>query len=249
MPYDLRRLLLGNDEQCEEFRRNIRTYNNNFGFTSFAAKYDPELIRNTKGVYTFKIQGQVYHFLNDLHQSSEKPTGIQLYFYDTDMELNARQERCPQLNPKTIKLLMEILSRNPYTIFFKSLREVPNIDNHDIILNTQPGLDQHVYNLLSVSQVTAILTERETNTVDKRCHIQVYTHSNSSRRIHHDFGCYDALQYPLLFPFGQNGWHYGIERVPTSQKGKGAICNAQESVDFNNIQSADDIIEFENRGK
>lgn len=90
MPYDLRRLFTDNDEESSHFRNNVRTYNNNMGFTSFAAKYDSELTRNTKGVYTVCVQGQVYHFLNGLIQSDDKPSGIQLYFFDTDEELRRR---------------------------------------------------------------------------------------------------------------------------------------------------------------
>ncbi|KAK9688716.1 hypothetical protein RND81_09G006000 [Saponaria officinalis] len=29
----------------------------------------------------------------------------------------------------------------------------------------------------------------------------------------HYYGCYDPLQYPLLFPRGESGWHQGISRV------------------------------------
>ena len=64
MSYDLKRLFIANDEESAHFRNIVRTYNNNLGFTSFAAKYDSELTKNTKGVYTFRVQGQVYHFLD-----------------------------------------------------------------------------------------------------------------------------------------------------------------------------------------
>ena len=38
--------------------------------------------------------------------------------------------------------------------------------------------------------------------------------SARTHRIRHYYGCYDALQYPLLFPYGKNGWHPGIPRLP-----------------------------------
>ena len=46
MPYDLRHLFIGDDEECEHFRKNARTYNNNVSFTAFVAKYDPQLTKN-----------------------------------------------------------------------------------------------------------------------------------------------------------------------------------------------------------
>ena len=85
MPYDLHRLFIGDD-----VRKNARTYNNNVSFTTFAAKYDPELTKNKHGVYTFRIQGQVYHFLDGLVSQHHKPSSIQLYFFYTDEELTRR---------------------------------------------------------------------------------------------------------------------------------------------------------------
>jgi hypothetical protein len=99
MPYDIAHLLINNDEKAMEFRRLIRSYNNSFAFTTFAAKHDSKLIKNTKAVYTFKIQGQVYHFLEDLVCQTKRPIGIQLYFYDIKIELNKRIKTSPQFNP------------------------------------------------------------------------------------------------------------------------------------------------------
>ena len=156
MPYDLIRFFTGTDEESIEFRRNIRTFNNNLAFTTFAARYDRNLTKNSKGVYTFRIQGQVYHFLNSLIPSASSPTGIQLLFYDYDDKVSRRLQDSPRLRVDTLKFLMHILQRNPYTKFFKSLREIPHLERHRIILNSDPGLDQRVYNLPATSQVAAI---------------------------------------------------------------------------------------------
>ena len=51
MPYALKRLFIGNDEECEHFRKNSRTYNNNVAFTSYGARYDRELTKNRRGLY------------------------------------------------------------------------------------------------------------------------------------------------------------------------------------------------------
>nr|XP_027118300.1 uncharacterized protein LOC113735497 [Coffea arabica] len=172
MPYDLKRLFIGNDEESAHFRNNVRTYNNNLGFTTFAAKYDSDLTKNTKGVYTFRVQGQVYHFLDGLIHLGDRPSGIQLYFFDTDEELAKRLGNSDKLREHTLRLLMRVLSNNPYTRFFKSLKDVPNIDNLNIVLNCYPSLDQRVYNLPSASQVAAIWTESEDQSSDRRAHIR-----------------------------------------------------------------------------
>ena len=178
MPYALKRLFIGNNEECEHFRKLSRTYNNNISFTLFAAKYDPKLTRNTRGVYTFHVQRQVYHFLNSLSQSDDRPCGIHLYFFDIDEELIRRVAASDKLRESTLKLLMDILSNNPYARFFKDLSDVPDLEKHSVVLNCFPGLDQCIYNLPSASQVAAIWTENDDESFDKQPHILVYSWSS-----------------------------------------------------------------------
>ncbi|XP_027155566.1 uncharacterized protein LOC113755901 [Coffea eugenioides] len=212
MPYSLKRLFTGSDEECEDFRRKARTYNNNVAFTSYAAKYDRELTKNKLGVYTFRVQAQ----------NSDK------------------------LREDTLKLLMNLLQDNPYAKFFKSLRDVPNLEDHRIILNCNPGLDQRVYNLPTTSQVAAIWTETDDHSVDMRPHIQVYSHSSTSYRVQPYYGCCDSLQYPLLFPRGESGWHYGIKRF--HKKGKnGTFSEVDPSVDLSSIHTPSQLLELEQR--
>ena len=56
IPYSLQRLFTDRTEKCVHFRNNIRTYNNNFAFTSLGAKYFKELTKNSHGMYTFRVQ-------------------------------------------------------------------------------------------------------------------------------------------------------------------------------------------------
>ena len=84
------------------------------------------------------------------------PIGIQLYFYDQEKELSKRLSVSPRLRESTLKLLMGILDKNPYTRFFKSLRDFPNLDDHNIFLNFNLGLDQRLYNVAISSEVAAI---------------------------------------------------------------------------------------------
>ncbi|XP_027174256.1 uncharacterized protein LOC113773851 [Coffea eugenioides] len=246
MPYDLKRLFIENDEESAHFRNNVRTYNSNLGFTSFAARYDPELTKNTKGVYTFCVQGQVYHFLNSLQQSSEKPSRIQFYFFDSDEELAIRVGSSDKLRKGTLKLLMRILSNNPYAKFFKNLRNVPNIDSYKIVLNCYPDLDQRVYNLPTVSQVAAIWTEDDDESADRNVHIQVYTHSNTSHRIKHYYGYYDPLQYPILFPQGECGWHHGVKKL-RKRKRNANSCEADFNVDLSSVDDPSHLLDLERR--
>nr|XP_027086673.1 uncharacterized protein LOC113708416 [Coffea arabica] len=244
MPYALKRLFIGNDEECEHFRKNSRTYNNNVTFTSYGAKYDHELTKNTKGVYTFRVQGQVYHFLDGLISRSDKSSGVQLYFFDTDEEQTNRVQNSDKLRPATLKLLMTILQENPYRRFFKELRHVQAIETHTIVLRCYSGLDQRVFNLPTASQVAAIWTEPDDELAEKSPHIQVYSHSNASYRVQSYYACYDPVQYPLLFPRGESGWHRRIKRLFSKMK-KPDTDDPEVHVDFSSAQDPSALFHFE----
>ncbi|XP_027177658.1 uncharacterized protein LOC113776796 [Coffea eugenioides] len=246
MPYDLKGLFIGSDEESFHFRNNARTYNNNLGFTSFTAKYDSELTKNTKGVYIFRVQGQVYHFLNGLVRSDDTASGIQLYFFDTDEELAKRVAASDKLRATTLRLLMRILSDNPYAKFFRNLSHVPNINNLNIVLCCYPALDQRVYNLPSASQVAAIWTENQDESDHMGAHIQVYTHSNSSYRIKHYHGCYDPLRYPILFPCGECEWHPGVKRA-RKRKRREDSCEEDINIHPSSVDSASSLLDREQR--
>ncbi|KAL3527273.1 hypothetical protein ACH5RR_011929 [Cinchona calisaya] len=145
MPYDLMRLYCGLDEQSTEFRKNIRTHNNSLTFTSIGSNLKP---------------------------STDPPFGIQLSFYDTKEELSRRLDASPRFRESTVKLLISVFGQNSYAKFFKGLRDIPNLENQTIILNSNPRLDQRLYNFLSSSQVAAIFTESDDQTLDKSTHIQ-----------------------------------------------------------------------------
>ncbi|KAL3532811.1 hypothetical protein ACH5RR_006332 [Cinchona calisaya] len=180
--------------------------NNLFAFTSFGVKCDKNLSKRNKGIYTFRVQGQVYHFINDLIPNKELIRNLQLYFYDTDHELINRMEGCPRPTEAILQKIMDCLQDNPYAKFFRSLREVPNLDTYKIVLHCIPGVDQRVYNNKpTVSQVVAIWVEGEQNGEIDHRDIQVYTNGGHSQKIEYYYGCYDPLQYPLMFPFGELG--------------------------------------------
>ena len=143
---------------------------------------------------------------------------------------------------------MRILSNNPYAKFFKNLRNVQNIDNQKSVLNCYPGLDQRVYNLPTASQVAAIWTEDDDESAIKNVHIQVYTHSNTSHRIKHYYGCYDPLQYPILFPQGECGWHHGVKKL-RKRKRKAYSCKDDLNVDPSSVDSPSHLLDLERRGK
>ncbi|KAK4397189.1 hypothetical protein Sango_1555500 [Sesamum angolense] len=194
------------------FKANSRTYNNVFAFTSFGVTYDKELCRNDKNVYTVRVQGLVYHFLNDLIPKEGKGTNLQLYFHDVENEVNNRLAVSDKLKEELVLMIMKLLEVNPYSLFFHSLREIPELHDCRIVLRPNLRLDQRIYNIPIVDQVVAIWTDSDEYDMSQSRDIRVYPKSGRSQKIEYYYGCYDPLQYPLLFPQGEPGWHVGIKR-------------------------------------
>ncbi|KAG5570211.1 hypothetical protein H5410_059977 [Solanum commersonii] len=217
IPIELKNLYLENTELSKHFRTYIRTYNNIFSFTSLGVTYDEELAKRNNGIYTFRVQGQMYHFINDLIPTDKKGKNLQLYFFDSENELQNRMACSNKLNEYVVRTLMEILKINPYSMFLKSLIDVPQLFDFYIALKCDSGLDQRIYNLPTVSEVAGIWVEQDiTNSTPP--HIRIYTKSDKSQLVNYYYGCYDPLQYPLLFPYGQGGWHCGIKKIKCSSR-------------------------------
>ncbi|XP_022879879.1 uncharacterized protein LOC111397275 isoform X1 [Olea europaea var. sylvestris] len=54
-PNELYNLFTSKELYCMEFKKIARGYNNHFVFTSFGVKYDKELFKAYKGIYTFRV--------------------------------------------------------------------------------------------------------------------------------------------------------------------------------------------------
>lgn len=198
----------------ENFRKNVRTYNNNFAFTSLGVKYDKELTKNKDGIYAFRVVGQMYHYLSSVGVEEGAKSGIEFYFFDTDTEISRRVDSFPKLFCESVvRKLRSILDDNPYVKFFKVVRSIEVLEDFNILLTCSPVLDQRRYNMPNVPDVAAILSECDGPDFNRSAHIQVYLHSEVPCRIKHFFGIYDPLQYPILFPYGQTGWHNKIQKV------------------------------------
>ncbi|XP_031116667.1 uncharacterized protein LOC116020327 [Ipomoea triloba] len=245
MPLVLKNLYTGVDDASKNFRTCVRTYNNTFAFTSLGIhQYDKNLCKRNKGIYTFKVQGQIYHFINDLLPDGCPPRNLQLYFYDTDHEIQNRVESVARLEENIVKALIEVMSCNPYANFFRSLKDVVHSDDFSILLNSSPSLDQRLYNSPTASQVAAVWIEDYDGVEDNR-NIRVYAHCGRSQNIQYYYGCYDPLQYPLLFPFGDVGWHEGIQRALQSRNLQPLGYVNSLSINANTQLSVDDLIRAE----
>ncbi|KAL5560737.1 hypothetical protein UlMin_036948 [Ulmus minor] len=245
VPQELYDLYTYKTNQSLDFHKYIRSYNNNFAFTSFGVKTDKDLCKKYKGIYTFRVQGQIYHYINELVPMDNKPSYLQLYFYDTEHEIQNRLNIYSDLNLSIINKLIQILKSNPYCSFFRHLKDIPNLKDHQIVIKSNPDLDQKIYNTPLASQVAAIWLDDNSTTEYTTRHIIVHSYIGFKHKVEYYFGCYDPLQYPLLFPFGEPGWHQGILKVNKTQKE--LFCQGQDIVNPQRIHSATELLENETK--
>ncbi|KAL5550911.1 hypothetical protein UlMin_001087 [Ulmus minor] len=247
VPQELYDLYTYKTNKSLHFHKYIRCYNNNFAFISFGVKTDKDLCKKYKGIYTFRVQGQIYHYINELVPMDNKPSYLQLYFYDTEHEIQNRLNIYSDLNASIINKLIQILKCNPYYSFFQHLKDIPNLKDHQIVIKSNPDLDQKIYNTPLASQVAAIWLDDNSTSEYTTHDIIVHSYIGFKHKVEYYFGCYDPLQYPLLFPFGEPGWHQGILKVNWTEKK--LFCKGQDIVNPQRIHSATELLENETKMK
>ncbi|XP_021754981.1 uncharacterized protein LOC110720288 isoform X1 [Chenopodium quinoa] len=213
-------------------------YNNLFAFTSLGGSVKAD---TKKVIYVFKLHGQIYHNLPDLLPHDTRPKYLQMYFYDAEHEIRNRTSTFPQVQQEIVELLMQIMECNPYAQFFRSLRDIPVVESTEIHLNRNPVLDQRVYNAPTANEVAVIWSEETSSSKYSSVHIVAYGRKETDKphRIKHYYGCYDPLQYPLLYPHGDSGWHEGLEKI----NGTTSSRHLQEEVcPLKSMNSLEDIL-------
>ncbi|XP_072077768.1 uncharacterized protein [Arachis hypogaea] len=168
----------------------------------------------------FRIGGQNYHHIGSLlPPKSEKPKFVQLYIYDTENEITNRMESF-RSNISAELMETEIVSslkvmmdeNNVLAKAFRSARDRYQVDGFaDVKLRliTRRNTDARTYNLPTASKVAALIV----GDIDKsgvNRDIIIETKSRILQRIEVVHPMYLALQYPLLFSYGEDGYRLHI---------------------------------------
>ncbi|XP_076889973.1 uncharacterized protein LOC143540899 [Bidens hawaiensis] len=137
--------------------------------------------------YTFRLSGENYHSIGTLLPlDGNKPQFAQLYIYDTENEVSNRQR-----------------------IFGQLSRDDKKFDDYIINYLKEMQYDARTYNLPTASEVAALIVGDIGDVLDNR-DIIVNSRSGGLRRISELHPSYTPLQFPLLFPFGENGYKIDI---------------------------------------
>ncbi|XP_061341343.1 uncharacterized protein LOC133287696, partial [Gastrolobium bilobum] len=207
--------------KSRHFLRNIRAYNMIFSFTSFGAKVD-ESVNQGSGPYYFRVGGRVHHLIGNLIQAdNHTPKFAQLYIYDTDNEVDNRLGCLSNVNSEDmldldiVRSLKEMLDEhNSIAQSFRYAKDRYREDDFSRVklrLIQKRGSDGRVYNLPSASEVAALIVGDIDSALGDR-DIVVETQGRVLQRIDVKHPLYLGLQYPLLFPYGEDGYRDDVER-------------------------------------
>ncbi|UYV75784.1 hypothetical protein LAZ67_13001346 [Cordylochernes scorpioides] len=193
-PEPLRSLLSGENSDSVHFLRNIRKYNSCFQMTSFGAENQTHSVTFPT---TFSIQGQVYHRIGSLMPSENQPSRfLRIYFMGNDDDDDDIQtdRRCQQI--QGFKTALENLPSDAY-------RVVVNADR------TPPGQHPRRYNAPTANEVAVVLAGNQFGSRD----IVLHQRDNLLQHVSDTHRFYDALQYPLIFWKGQEGYSFHIPQI------------------------------------
>jgi len=172
-----------------------------------------------RGPPVFKISGQVHHRIGPLLPSDgDVPKFLQLYIYDTANEVRNRlralhpDERPSEpLDPAIIESLTQMVDAyNPLARQFRLARDrLADDSNEEFIIRivgAREG-DPVQYNLPTTDQL-AMLVDFTLDTFQRD--IVVQARCGQLQHISALHPAYMALQYPLLFPYGERGFQVGV---------------------------------------
>ncbi|XP_042055868.1 uncharacterized protein LOC121800363 [Salvia splendens] len=172
------------------------------------------------GPPVFRLHGQNYHLIGSLLPLDGcEPKFAQLYVYDTDNEINYRitsvrqRDAVNNLHLEIVSDLQHMLDEeNALVKSFRMAKEMighENRPNVSLRLLGKRGRDGRTYNLPSVSEVAVLVVGDSDEALGDR-DIIVVEKSGQLQRISELHPSYLPLQYPLLFPYGEDGYREDI---------------------------------------
>ncbi|XP_074351702.1 uncharacterized protein LOC141690842 [Apium graveolens] len=206
------------------FHRLIRLYNAIFVFTSTGGNIDHS-INNGRAPYVYRLNGQSHHVFGSLiPNDKETPKFCQLYIYDTINEVDNRLRWVSvhdreSVDKEVVRGLITMLDETNQLV--GEFRQQCDLYERDEIVELQitlkvirseSGRECHIS---STDEVAGIMVGDTEETCGDR-DIVVNEKGKGLVRVSYVHPKLMALQYPLLFPRGEDGFHPKIKFQKTA---------------------------------
>ncbi|KAK1382505.1 hypothetical protein POM88_020240 [Heracleum sosnowskyi] len=210
-PPELGELLTSGSRLSRMFFPKSRVYNNIFAFCSFGGKID-DSVNKGKGPYVFRVSGETYHNFGSLvAPDSCAPKFAQIYMYDGQQAIDHRVNFVGTkdvLDPTIIATLQEMLNRENFLVgvFKQAQQRFDGVDEIPVRLRllerrTTDGRFENIptqndYEFAGLTVDNDFANYRDIVAEDKRLGL---------KHISDLHPCFMSMQYPLLFPYGEDG--------------------------------------------
>ncbi|XP_035837306.1 uncharacterized protein LOC118485145 [Helianthus annuus] len=212
-----------------------------FAFTSTGGRISTDL-NDGRGPYTFRLNGHNHHNIGSLlpMHPNGRPRFAQLYVYDMENEIDNRfyaLRNCVSPTPDQVilrtlvnDLLLMLDANNALVQAFRMARERFNDNSMQRLTLRLLGMRNRregQYSLPTVPEVAALIPG-DGNPTDSRDIIIEERGSRSAKRISELHPSFMALQYPLLFPYGEDGFHLNIPLCNISASSRRQLVSLRE---------------------
>ncbi|UYV73327.1 hypothetical protein LAZ67_10002739 [Cordylochernes scorpioides] len=176
--------------------KHSRKYNSCFQMTSFGAT---EIIRDNY-MPTFKVQGQICHRVGSLLPLPDSDHKfLQIYFMGTTDDQH-KSRNCVFITKSV---------RSTQRLFKTTIERMPT-DDYVVVIRadkTPAGQHERRFNAPTIDEVAILIVGEEFNSRD----IVIHRRDDNLQRVSETHRSYDALQYPILFWQGEDGYHFNIK--------------------------------------
>ena len=165
---------------------------------------------------TFRIQGQLSHYIGSIYpEIGHDQSYLQIYFVgDKHVQRDRRCSFTSGLDPIIVLSIQEMLHLNNNLVktFKSAIEHIGPQTNYKVVINANmrpTGSHARVYNEPTTNDVACVLIGEKGEKRD----IVLQTRSNELQRVSETHISYDALQYPLIFCRGEDGFHIKVSQV------------------------------------
>ncbi|CAN7080162.1 unnamed protein product [Brassica oleracea var. botrytis] len=175
-------------------------------------------INKGRGPPVFRLLGQNYHRIGSLLPLDDsRPKFQQLYIFDT---VNENANRIAAFRDDIVEEIKIMLNEsNPYAKILRTAKERfrDSLESMNVKVRLISGrsTDPNTYNMPTCSEVAALLVGDIDEEFEER-DIVVETKSRDLARISELHPAYLPLQYPILFPYGEDGYHIDLHLKRTT---------------------------------
>ncbi|XP_038719916.1 uncharacterized protein LOC120012542 [Tripterygium wilfordii] len=204
--------------RSKKFQKYIRIYNSMFAFTSLGGKID-RTTNDSQGPFVFKLGGQSYHRIGSLLPiDGEAPKFAQLYIHDTDHEVFNRMMSVSSNDNNSIdgeivgELICMLDEINEIAKAFRMARDrflETNIRPIKLRLCAKRSGDGPEYNAPVSSEIVGLIVGDFGDGSEHR-DIIIEDKIEGLKRISESHPSFMSMQYPLLFPYGEDGYLRGF---------------------------------------